>query len=167
MGDLLFPSQAWFDAYRQRIDADEVYTDLAADWGVSFDGDLVFEMTGIPFEDLDEDALPADIRADLEEYVDAETGTGYALLGLEGGTCTGAALIADPDDVAYGFRMSGTFDAWKDLVSGDVGVVDGVMSGTFELQGDMQKLLQHAEAAARLTEIATQIDAGFVDERFG
>jgi putative sterol carrier protein len=166
MTDLLFPSQAWFTEYRERINADEEYAELASDWGVDFDGDLVFEMTDMPLDDLDYDALPEEIRAELEEYVDEETGTGYALLGLEGGECTSAEFVTSLDDVEYGFIMTATFDVWKELVSGDIGAIDGMMSGKFELQGDMQKILQQSDSAARLTEISTEIDAEFVDEKY-
>ncbi|WP_255197396.1 SCP2 sterol-binding domain-containing protein [Halorarius litoreus] len=166
MTDLLFPSQAWFTEYRERINADDEYAEMASDWGVGFNGDLVFEMTDMPLDELDYDALPEELRAELEEYVDEETGTGYALLGLEGGTCTSAEFIASLEDVEYGFVMSATFDVWKDLVSGNIGAIDGMMSGQFELEGDMQKILQHSGSAARLTEISTQLDATFVDEAF-
>lgn len=166
MSDLLFPSQAWFDEYRRRINEDEEYAELADEWGVGFDGDLVFEMTDMPIDDLDHDAMPADLREELETYVDQETGTGQALLGLEGGECTSAELLETLDGVDYGFKLSASFDVWKDLVSGDIGAIDGMMSGQFELQGDMQKILGASDASARLTEISTQIDATFVDEKF-
>lgn len=166
MTDLLFPSQAWFTEYRERINGDEQYAEMASDWGVGFDGDLVFEMTDMPLEDLDYEAMPTELRAELDEYVDEETGTGYALLGLEAGECTSAEFVTGLDGVEYGFVMSATLDVWKDLVSGNIGAIDGMMSGQFELQGDMQKILQQSDSAARLTEISTEIDAAFVDERY-
>ena len=39
-----FPSQAWFDEYRERINADDEYAEAAADWDIDFGGDFVFEM---------------------------------------------------------------------------------------------------------------------------
>lgn len=166
MSELLFPSQAWFDEYRERIDDDEEYADLAADWGVGFDGDIVFEMTDMPVDELDHDALPEEQREEIDRYVDEETGTGHALLGLEAGECTRATFVEDLDDEAYGFVMTATNDVWKELVSGEIGAIDGMMSGKFEIRGDMQKMLEYSDAAARLTEISAGIDAEFVDEEY-
>ncbi|WP_255152525.1 SCP2 sterol-binding domain-containing protein [Halorarius halobius] len=167
MSDIVFPSQAWFTEYRKRINGDDEYAEISGDWGVGFDGDFVFEMRQMPVDDIDFDALPEELAAELEEYVDRETGTGYALLGLEGGECTSAELIADVDDVEYGFKMVAEFDTWKQLVSGQIGAIDGMMSGQFELEGDMQKVLQYSDSAARLTELSSNIDATFVDEEYG
>lgn len=54
----------------------------------------------------------------------------------------------------------------KALLRQEIGVIDGLMGGDFELDGDMQKVLQYSDAAVRLTELAADIDAEFVDERY-
>lgn len=166
MTELLFPSQDWFAEYRTRINDDDEYAELASDWGVGFNGDMVFEMTEMPIDDLDYEAMPDDQREEINRYVDEGSQTGYAVLGLEGGECTSAEFVESLDDVDYGFVMSATNDVWKELVDGDIGAIDGMMSGKFELQGDMQKILQHSDSAARLTDISAEIDAEFVDEKY-
>lgn len=165
MSDLVFPSQAWFDEYRRRIDDDDGYAEMASDWGVGFDGDILFEMTDVPVDEIDLDALPADLREELEAFV-LPGDTGYAVLGLEAGECTRADFVASRADAEYGFVMSGTYDAWRELVTGRVGAVDGMMSGKFDVEGDMQKILSHSESASRLTELSASIDDRFVDEAF-
>ena len=93
-----FPSQGWFDEYREPINDDNAYAEAAADWGVDFDGDFVFEMREMPVDDLEAAAMPDGLAAEPDRYVSEEDGdhVGYALLGLEGGECTDARLLEDP-----------------------------------------------------------------------
>ncbi|WP_254537295.1 SCP2 sterol-binding domain-containing protein [Halomarina litorea] len=166
---LYFPSGDWFDEYERAIRADEQYARQAEGWGVDFDGDIVFEMTKMPIDDIDMDALPASLREQLDQYVRGGAGgdtTGYALLRLEDGDCLGAGLVEDPDAVDHGFLLSATMEQWKALLDREVGIIDGLMSAKFDLDGDMQKILQYTDSAQRLTEIAASIDADYVDEEF-
>jgi putative sterol carrier protein len=163
-----FPSQEWFAIYRQRITEHEGYAEQASDWGTDFNGDFIFEMREMPIDEMDTDAMPEDLREELDRYVNEENGTyvGYSYLGLEGGQCTAAELIESTDEVDVGFVLSADTETWKDLMRGDIGVVDGMMSGEFEIEGDMQKVMQYSQAAVTLTDIAADIDARFADEEF-
>lgn len=165
MSELAFPSQAWFDEYRAAINADEEYGEAAADWGVGFDGDFLFITEGMPVDDIDMGSLPDDLREEMDQYVDGDTG--YTYVGLEGGDCTDAYLIESPDDVQAGFVLRADYDVWKDLLRGDIGAIDGMISGKFDLEGDMNKMMQYSQAAATLTEISAGIDCVFVDEEYG
>ncbi len=165
---LYFPSQAWFARYAETINGDELYNQMSEGWGVNFDGDIVFEMTEMPVEDLDTDAMPESLKTQLDTYM-KETGagyTGYAYLGLEDGRCTGSELVESPDGVDAGFLLSATNDNWEELLRGEIDIVQGLMSGKFELDGDMQKILQYTDSAQRLTSLAASIDAVFAREEF-
>lgn len=165
---LVFPSQAWFAAYEDEID-DEGYRTASGDRSVGFDVDLVFEMTQMPVDELDVDTMPGYLRDELDTYVteDDETGyTGYAYLGLEGGECTGARLLEDPEEVEYDFLLSATAAKWKSLLNGELGIVDGLMGGGFELDGNVRTILQYSDSVARLRELAASIDAEFADDWF-
>lgn len=163
-----FPSQEWFSEYRERINENEEYAESASDWGEGFDGDFVFEMRDMPIDDLDLEAMPASLREEIETYVSEEDGeyVGYALLGLEGGKCTEARLVESEDEVDAGFKLTADNETWKELMRGDLGVVDGMMSGHFDIEGDMQKVMQYSQASVHLTETASSIDAEFADEAF-
>ena len=50
-----------------------------------------------------------------------------------------------------GFTLTADDDTWKRLVRGESGVVDGMMSGQFDGDGDMQKPMRYSQAAVRLT----------------
>jgi putative sterol carrier protein len=163
-----FPSRAWFEGYRERINADDEYADAAAEWGTEFDGDVIFEMEETPMDDLDTDTMPDSLPAELDRYVRAagDSHAGYAHRGLEGGECTAARLVERPDRVDAGFTLSAAADSWKRLLRGELGVIDGLMTGRCDIDGDMQKLLQYSRAAVRLTETAAGIDDEFAGEVF-
>ena len=166
---LLFPSQAWFAEYEQKINEDEAYAEQSSGWGVDFNGHFVFEMTDMPIEEMNTDAMPEYLQEELETYVEEVDGKGHvgrAFCGLEDGNCTGAYLIESEDEVDEGFLLSATTDNWKALLRQEKGVIDGLMGGDFELDGDMQKVLQYSDAAVRLTELAGAPDAEFADEKF-
>jgi putative sterol carrier protein len=166
---LLFPSQAWFAEYEDEINNDAEYEETSEGWGVDFNGHFVFKMTEMPIDEMDTDAMPEYLQEELDQYVQESDGEGYvghAFCGLEGGECTGAYLIESPDEVDEGFLLSATTENWKSLLRQEQGVIDGLMGGDFELDGDMQKVLQYSDAAVRLTELAGEPDAEFADEKF-
>lgn len=165
-----FPSQAWFDAYQEAINNHEEYREKSEGWGVDFNGDFIFKMTDMPVDDLDVDAMPEDLQEELDQYInetDAEGYVGHSYVGLEDGECTDAYLIEDPSEVDEGFMLTGTYENWVELVRGNIGAVDGMMSGKFELDGDMQKVLQYTDSATLLTEISNGVDAVFAHEEYG
>ena len=161
-----FPSEAWFQKYGERINASDEYRESAADWGVGFNGDFLFVMTDVPVASVYDD-LPEELAGEMDTYI--EEGTGYGLLGLEAGECTCAELVT-PDAPAVeeaGFVMTASYDVWSQVVNGDMGAVDGLMTGQFDLDGDMQKVMTYSEAATLLTDLSAEIDAETVTERYG
>ncbi|MFB6179363.1 MAG: SCP2 sterol-binding domain-containing protein [Halorientalis sp.] len=162
--EIVFPSQAWFDEYKNNVNADEEYADVSEGWGVDFNGDFIFKMTDMPIDDIDIDALPEDLQDELDQYV--EDGVGQAFVGLADGECTDAFLIESADEVEEGFVLTGTYDNWVELIRGNIGAVDGLMSGKFELDGDMQKVLQYSDAATLLTENAGKVGGVFAHEEY-
>lgn len=166
---MIFPSQAWFSEYGTRVSDDEAYEEKSEGWGVDFNGDFVYEMTDMPVEEIDTDAMPESLRSEFETYITETDSKGYvgrAYMTLEDGECSDCYLIESVDEVDTGFHLSATTDTWKALLRQEIGVIDGLMGGDFELDGDMQKVLQYSDAAVRLTELASDIDAEFVDEQY-
>ena len=115
------------------------------------------------WEELDA-ALPGifvDLMAQLEENV-VEGDTVYAFLDLYDGGCREVEILSGLDARDHGFVISGDYGHWKDLVSGDGDVIDMIMSGEMEVDGDMQKILQYSDAAVVLTEIAGETESRFL-----
>ncbi|WP_254832154.1 SCP2 sterol-binding domain-containing protein [Haloglomus salinum] len=134
-----FPSEEWMKEYKERVNASESYAETGAGWGVDFNGDFLY-------------VIEADGR--LPE-------TRYFFIGLEDGEATEAMEVDDPDEVDAGFVLRGAYTDWIDLNNGDIGAVDGMMSGVFELEGDMQKVMQYTEAAVDLTDISSTIPTNY------
>lgn len=229
-----FPTEAWLEAYRDAINADDDFDDSSEGWGVDFDGSFVFQIENVPLEtttvaelppeivaavedelsDCSEDqletiladappvvretiesrhgsleerlvaeirettiatlpdrlwpelraALPtllADLTARLEENV-ADDGTVYAYLDLYDSECRGVETVSTLDGQEYGFRLTGDYEQWTTLVCGDGDVIDMLMAGDFEIEGDMQKILQYSDAAVKLGEISAEVDSRFI-----
>ena len=137
-----FPSQGeqWISEYGDLLDESDTYTQHGSGWGVGFNGDFLF-------------VVEPDGSYDGEPV--------YFFLGLEDGSCTDAFAVDDPDDVDCGFVFRGSYENWVKLFSGELGPVDGMMSGAFEIEGDMQKVLQYSQAAVTMTETGREIDTEF------
>jgi putative sterol carrier protein len=134
-----YPSEEWMEEYRSRLNENETYAEKGAGWGVDFNGDFIFHLQADG--DLPEDR--------------------YFFVGLEDGKCTEVREIDDPESVDYGFIMRGAYGDWKKLNEGEMGAIDGMMSGRFDLEGDMQKVMQYSEAAVAMTETSTTIDTEY------
>lgn len=139
---LKLPSEAdeWIEKYQEKLNESEAYTEAGEGWGIGFNGDFIFEIQ--PDGDYDGDAV-------------------YLFVGVQDGECHDAYQTDDPDSEDWGFAFRGEYDAWKRLIEGDVDPVEGMMDGTFDLDGDMQKVLQYSEAAVVMTENAAEIDTEF------
>ncbi|MFQ3318558.1 MAG: putative sterol carrier protein [Natronomonas sp.] len=135
-----FPSDEWISEFGDELNENEAYNEKASDWGVSFNGNFIFEV--LNDGGLDEDR--------------------YFFVGLEAGDCTGAFEVDDPEEVDYGFIFSGEYSDWKRMVQGEVGAIDGMMSGVFDVDGDMQKILQASDAAAELVDTTGRVDTEYI-----
>ena len=135
-----FPSERWIQEWREQLNDDEEYAEAGEGWGVGFDGDFLFHVEA-------DDDLPEDR---------------YFYVGLEDGECTAAREVDDPGAVDAGFVYRGAYGDWRALNSGDIGPIDGMMSGVFDIEGDMQKILRYSEAAVAMTETGRRIDTEYV-----
>jgi putative sterol carrier protein len=132
---------------------------------------IAAEFKQMTMAELSERTWP-ELRAELPEIVDdliaqleenmADDGTIYAYLELYDGECKGVDTMLDPDDREYGFRLIGGYEKWTKLVRGEGDVINMLMSGEFEIDGDMQKILQYSEAAVDLAEVSGDVESRFL-----
>lgn len=134
-----FPSEEWIQEYQRRLNDDETYQESSEGWGVGFNGDFVFHIEA-------DDRLPEDE---------------YYFVGLENGEVYDCRQIDGLDAVDWGFVLHGEYSDWVKLNTGEIGAIDGMMSGVFEIEGDMQKVLQYSNAAVAMTEVSKSIDTEF------
>jgi putative sterol carrier protein len=130
----------WIRAWKDALNESEAYSEAGSGWGEGFDGSFLFHIRPDAAYDGD----------DVYLYVD-----------LQDGECLEAYEVESEDDVEWGFAYRGDYSDWKELVEGDLGAIDGLMGGQFELDGDMQKVLQYSEAAVVMTENAAEVDTEF------
>ena len=163
-----FPSQAWFDEYRDPINADDEYAEVAANWGTEFDGDFVFGMEDMPVEAPDTGAVPDSLAAELDRYVGRrETATPPTpTWDWKPSSATAAHLVERPERVNAGFTLSATPTAGSDCSAANWASSTGLVTGRFDIDGDRQKMLQYSRAAVRPTETTAGIDAEFAGEVF-
>lgn len=137
---LEFPSEAWIEEWRRRLNANDRYADVGAGWGEGFNGDFVFSV-------------------EADEALDE---THHFFVGLEGGGCTAARAIDDPAAVDHGYRMRGSYTDWKRLCQGELGAIAAIVSGAFELDGDMNRVFKFNQAAIEMVETASEIETDFL-----
>lgn len=108
--------------------------------------------------------LPA-VVVELLEQLDenlSDDRTVYAWLDVYDGGCRGVDVLDTRSERDHGFVIVGDYEAWKRLVTGDGEVINMIMSGELEMEGDMQKLLEYTEAATDLVDTAVDLDSEFV-----
>ena len=133
-------ADAWIREWREQLNASEEYSEAGAGWGEGFNGSFLFDIQ--PDDAYDGDPV-------------------YLYVDLEDGECTDARRVAGPGEVDWGFAYRGSYSDWKKLIHGEIGAIDGMMGGQFELDGDMQKVLQYSDAAVVMTENAGKVDTEF------
>lgn len=136
------PTEAdeWIEEWRDQLNDSAAYSEAGAGWGIGFNGDFLFEIR--PDDQYDGDPISL-------------------FVGLEDGECTEAYRTTDPEGEDWGFAFRGDYGDWKRLIRGEVGAVEGMMDGEFDLDGDMQKVLQYSEAAVVMTDNGANVDTEF------
>ncbi len=139
---ITLPDEAdeWIRAWQDELNDSAEYAEAGSGWGTDFDGSFLFVMR--PDDQYDGDPV-------------------YLYVDLVDGECTAARAVESEDAVEFGFAYRGDYGDWKRLVHGEVGAVEGMMDGTFDLDGDMQKVLQYSDAAVVMTENAGRVDTEF------
>jgi putative sterol carrier protein len=136
------PSEAddWIRQWRRQLNDNPKFAQGADGWGVGFNGDFLFEIQ--PDDTYSGDPL----RFAVE---------------LEDSECTSVAKIDHPREADHGFALRGTYTDWKQLIRGELGVVDAIMGGGFDVEGSKLKLMQYQDAAVAMAETAAAVDTDF------
>jgi len=139
---ITLPDEAdeWIRAWQDELNDSKAYAEAGSGWGTDFDGSFLFVMR--PDDQYDGD--PVSLYVDLVD-----------------GECTAARAVDSEDDVEFGFAYRGDYADWVALNDGDIGPIDGMMSGVFDIEGDMQKVLQYSEAAVAMTETGRGLDTDY------
>jgi putative sterol carrier protein len=136
----MFASQAWFEAFRDEINASDHYRESAADW----EGDIAFRVVAEP-----DSGVPEDL---------------WGYLDLWHGTCRGARAIAPGEADGAAYTLTAPYSRWKDVVHGDLDPIKGMMQGKLRVRGDLPKIVRYVKAANELVRLTGLVETEFPDE---
>lgn len=106
-------------------------------------------------------AVLSDLLAQVEENV-VDGDTVYAYLDIHDGGCREVSILESLDEREHGFVLRGRYEEWKDLIRGEADVIDQIMGGRMDVDGDMQRILQYSGAAVTMTEVAAETESRFL-----
>ncbi|GIU96319.1 MAG: Fis family transcriptional regulator [Actinomycetota bacterium] len=135
-----FLSDAWFRELVERIEASEAYREAAADW----EGDVAFWIEAEPDRGLEEDV--------------------FAVLDLWHGRCLGGGLVERSRAEAARYLIAAPYSRWKDVVTGHLDPVRGMMQGKLRVRGDLPTIVRQVRAANELVRLTGEIPTEFPDE---
>lgn len=135
----LFPSEGWFGAFVDTINASEAYAKYAADW----EGDVVIAIEAEP-----DHGVPEDV---------------YGLLDLWHGGCRGGGLVDGARAETAEFLVRAPYSRWKDVILGELEPVKGLMQGRLRVRGDLQKILRYVKATQELARLTRNVETTFPD----
>jgi putative sterol carrier protein len=135
-----FPTEEWFQAFIEAVDASEEYAEYAATW----EGDAVIHVEAEP-----DKGIAADV---------------YGLLDLWHGGCRGGGIVDEVRAASAEFVIRAPYSRWKDVIRGDLEPVKGLVQGKLRVRGDLPKILRYTKGTQELAYIAGQVDTTFSDD---
>jgi hypothetical protein len=98
---------------------------------------------------------------ELDEHVTDE-GHVFAWLNMVDGDCRETATMQTLDEREHRVRLTGEYEDWKRLLTGDLGLLDAVMGGTLNVTADMKNTLQYMDAQLVMVDVAAETDKRFL-----
>ena len=129
-----FPSDEWVKAYMEELNKSASYAEAAATW----EGDFYFTVE-IPGAEK-----PAHLYMDLWH-----------------GKCRDAFLVTDEAGKTPAFRISGSIENWKKVLSKKLDPIQGMVTGQLKLKGPMAPIMKAVKAAKELVEAGTRVPTEF------
>jgi len=133
-----FGTADWAATLRETINASSEYRNAAAQWGVGFDGSLLFQ-----FEP----------DAGLERMLRLR-------LDLSGGACQIAEFVGE-DAKAAAFTLRGPFGVWRAILERKMLAATAILTGKLRVEGDTLTLLKHTAASRALIHCVGSVDTSW------
>ena len=132
-----FATQEWFEAFIDLINDSSAYREAAATW----EGDIAFLIEAEPDRGLATDV--------------------WGVLDLWHGECRGGGLIDAERGRDAAYLLRAPFSRWKEVVTGELDPIKGMMQGKLKVQGDLPTIVRQVRAANELVELTLQIPTEF------
>ena len=136
---IVFPSEEWIKAYKDKLNSDEAkdWQKAADDWA----GDFLFVIKP-----------DGALKEKIIFYVD-----------LWHGECRKVSFHKEGDDLPETeFQYVGIYSNWIKLIKGEIDPIKGILMRKFDLVGSKMKVLRAVKAAQELIATAQKIDTDFV-----
>ncbi len=134
-----FGTQDWAAALQQEINGSSEYRNAANNWGVDFNGNLLFV--------FEPDQGSPERRS--------------LMLKLSRGTCQGAEFVDTPTHPDVGFVLRGPFTLWREILERKTMAATAILTGKLEVEGERMKLLKHTAANRALIHCTASVDTGW------
>jgi putative sterol carrier protein len=135
-----FPSSEWLDAYVERINSSDEYQEAAATW----EGDLAYVFGAEPDKGVPEDV--------------------WVWVDLWHGKCRDHRYGVTPEEgSAAKFLIRAPYTRWKEVMSGDLDPIKGMMTGKLKLKGNLPMLVRYTRAAKVLVKLAGEVPTEYAD----
>ncbi|HEY5530513.1 MAG TPA: SCP2 sterol-binding domain-containing protein [Candidatus Anoxymicrobiaceae bacterium] len=131
---------SWISAYESLIQNDATYKQVAQAW----EGTVVEHIMADPEVGLDEDM--------------------YVLMDLWHGECRSVRLVPKEIGEQGNYVLSAAYDRWKQVMTGQLDPVKGMMQGKIKLRGDLPTIVRYVKAATRLAELVGDVNTIFLDD---
>jgi putative sterol carrier protein len=135
-----FPTDPWFQALIERINASAEYEETAATW----EGDITFHVEAEP-----DKGIPDDV---------------FGYLDLWHGKCRGGGVVDSERAAGARYILRAPYTRWKEIVQGDLDPVRGMVQGKLRVQGDLPTIVRYVNAANVLVKLTGEVDTIFPDE---
>jgi putative sterol carrier protein len=135
-----FPTDAWFQALIERINASADYREAAADW----EGDIAFLVEAEP-----DHSMPRDV---------------WGWLDLWHGSCRGGGVVDQERGRASAYVVGAPYSRWKDVVRGELDPIRAMMQGKLRVEGDLPTIVRYVKAADELVRLCETVPTIFPDE---
>jgi putative sterol carrier protein len=153
--DIVNDREEWISEWMNKVNNESDYPETGEGWGEGFNGNFIFE---VEVDDEYQKALEHtddDIENGMAFFAEVSDGEVHSSTNVD---------VNNIDEYDYGFNYHGTYTNWKGLINQEIGPIDGLMSGKFEIDGDMQKILQWSDGASSLANGAGLVDTTFPEE---
>lgn len=130
---LPFPSEEWIQALMTRLNESESYRKAAAKW----EGDFAFV---------------------VEQNEDNPT---HLYMDLWHGECRSARQLGSAGEESPAFSMAAPIETWREVLTGRLDPIKGLMQKKLALSGNMMKVLKAPKAAVEMVNCAKEIDTSW------
>ena len=136
-----FPSDEWVIAYKDAINASEVYAEVGKEWT---HGPMGFIVKAEPSIGLEEDKA--------------------FIVDLDKGACLDACMATNEEAKDCPFCITGSYANWKSVLDKKLDPIKGMMQGKLKLKGNLPIVVRFVKAAQELVNCTTKVNTHFYSE---